>query len=48
MCGIFGIVDKNEALEREPIKEIVDTMIHRGPNDSGVWLSKCKSISFAA
>ena len=43
----FGIASKNKVFEKESIREIVDTMLHRGPNDSGIWLSKCKSISFA-
>lgn len=47
MCGIFGVVDKKKAFEKESIRIIVDTMIHRGPNGGGVYLSECKSISFA-
>ena len=43
MCGIAGIVDKRGKLGptrlAELAKEAADRMRHRGPDDSGTWLS---------
>lgn len=43
MCGIAGIVDKTGTLGAEQLQRLVSdmagTMQHRGPDDSGQWLS---------
>ena len=36
MCGIFGIASTN--LGSVPLKELTDTLSHRGPDDSGYYL----------
>jgi len=40
MCGICGIVNKdsNKPVEESRLIAMRDTMIHRGPDDAGVWM----------
>jgi len=42
MCGIAGIVNSGAKFSREQLREIVmkmrETMVHRGPDDAGVWI----------
>lgn len=42
MCGIAGIVDWGAGFGREKLAAIAlamrDTMVHRGPDDAGVWV----------
>jgi asparagine synthase (glutamine-hydrolysing) len=42
MCGISGFVDKRRRLARDALRDIgatmAQTMTHRGPDDSGVWV----------
>lgn len=35
MCGIVGVVSFNENMENFPVKFLADTLVHRGPDDSG-------------
>lgn len=37
MCGIIGIVGESAASERARLILARDTMVHRGPDDAGVW-----------
>jgi asparagine synthase (glutamine-hydrolysing) len=46
MCGILGIVDSRGVDERL-LKQMRDKMIHRGPDDAGVWLSQDKKVGLA-
>jgi len=41
MCGIVGWVDYRKDLRGSGsiIKRMVETMVHRGPDAEGVWLS---------
>ncbi len=43
MCGVAGIVDHGAGFGRDQIRQIAvamrDTMIHRGPDDAGVWVN---------
>ncbi len=41
MCGIAGIVNLTEykPVAEGLLRAMADTMVHRGPNDSGVWVS---------
>jgi asparagine synthase (glutamine-hydrolysing) len=39
MCGIVGIVDPGGRVEVDTIVRMRDTLIHRGPDDAGVWIS---------
>jgi asparagine synthase (glutamine-hydrolysing) len=49
MCGISGIWERNgcrpQDLERRA-SAMTQTLSHRGPDDSGVWLSQQASIAF--
>jgi asparagine synthase (glutamine-hydrolysing) len=51
MCGIAGIVDWGGAFGRERLAEIVvamrDTMVHRGPDDAGVWVDEAGVCALA-
>ena len=42
MCGICGFVSKQD-INRTKLKEINDTMYHRGPNDSGEEIYELKN-----
>ena len=42
MCGICGYISKRK-IEDRILEEMRDTMIHRGPNDAGIWQSQTKS-----
>ncbi len=46
MCGIVGFVDKNIADKRPVIKEMMDTIKHRGPNSSGQIIDDNFAIGF--
>jgi asparagine synthase (glutamine-hydrolysing) len=39
MCGICGFVSKNSIGEAQ-LKAMNDTLAHRGPDDSGLWLTE--------
>jgi asparagine synthase (glutamine-hydrolysing) len=38
MCGICGIYDRASSVERQIIKVMADTIVHRGPDDEGYFL----------
>ena len=39
MCGILGVLSRTgEQLASERLERMRDTMVHRGPDDSGLWL----------
>ncbi|WP_158227166.1 asparagine synthase (glutamine-hydrolyzing) [Mangrovitalea sediminis] len=44
MCGIAGVLDISRRRSRESLREMAgamaSTMIHRGPDDEGIWSSK--------
>jgi asparagine synthase (glutamine-hydrolysing) len=48
MCGIVGIVSKNNNLpvDRDLLIRMRDTMVHRGPDGSGIWLSENRMVGF--
>ena len=41
MCGICGVFNHQEGarVEREEVKAMADTLVHRGPDDEGIFLS---------
>ena len=43
MCGIAGFVDFNFRTEPSVIKKMTDSIIHRGPDSSGEFVSKGKN-----
>ena len=42
MCGIAGIIDSKNEIEYNIFETMGKTMVHRGPDDNGVYLSKNK------
>lgn len=48
MCGICGIInfDKSTPIEQEKLVAMRDTMIHRGPDSSGVYIDKGVGLGF--
>ncbi|MBI4698790.1 MAG: asparagine synthase (glutamine-hydrolyzing) [Nitrospirae bacterium] len=46
MCGILGIVDK-KGIDGQQLRKMRDTMVHRGPDDSGCWISRNKEVGLA-
>jgi len=46
MCGIVGFVDQNIADKKPALKEMMDTIKHRGPNSSGQIIDGDFAIGF--
>ena len=51
MCGVAGIVDHGAGFGRDAIRRIAvamrDTMVHRGPDDAGVWVNSTGNCALA-
>ena len=47
MCGIYGIVDLRRAVEPAFLERQRDLLTHRGPDDSGSWISPSGSVGLA-
>lgn len=51
MCGIAGIVDLNGRLGSHRLRELAaamnETMVHRGPDDAGVWVDAAGRCALA-
>jgi asparagine synthase (glutamine-hydrolysing) len=46
MCGIAGIVNVNgQAPDRALLLRIRDTLVHRGPDDAGIYLKGCVGLA---
>lgn len=45
MCGIAGLVSFKHALNLDVLRLATDTLIHRGPDSDGLWLSDCERIA---
>ena len=48
MCGISGIIDlKNQnGVHQTHLKMMADTMVHRGPDDSGFYVNSRNTVGF--
>ncbi|MEX2299995.1 MAG: asparagine synthase (glutamine-hydrolyzing) [Bryobacterales bacterium] len=46
MCGICGVVDFQEPVERETIERMTDSIVHRGPDDSGIEMHAPAALGF--
>jgi len=44
MCGIAGIISFQKNLTEEELIRMRDSMIHRGPDGSGLWISENKKV----
>jgi asparagine synthase (glutamine-hydrolysing) len=47
MCGIVGVISRKGNVERELLIAMRDTMVHRGPDSEGLWLSPDARIGLA-
>ena len=47
MCGIYGVVDRANLVDVQQLKRQRDLLKHRGPDDSGLWVSEDKTIGLA-
>lgn len=47
MCGIAGYLSMNSVNAIDILQQMVDTISHRGPNDSGVWFDSESGIALA-
>jgi len=49
MCGFAGFIDNNHSLNssilKETVKKMADTLYHRGPDDSGIWVDATCGIA---
>lgn len=47
MCGISVIINKdNQRIREAKIREMNDKIIHRGPDDEGIFLGKTFGLGF--
>jgi asparagine synthase (glutamine-hydrolysing) len=48
MCGIIGIAsfNKKNVIDKDLLIEMRDTMIHRGPDGAGIWISDDNLVGF--
>ncbi|MGQ9818897.1 MAG: asparagine synthase (glutamine-hydrolyzing) [Candidatus Kapaibacteriales bacterium] len=50
MCGIVGILTSKplryEILSEETLRKMTETILHRGPDSNGIWISKNKECGF--
>jgi len=49
MCGISGILSTNRGpkVQKDHLKLMSDSMIHRGPDDSGIYQNSDKTVGFS-
>ena len=47
MCGISGLVNSTEILDKNIIHEMSNSMSHRGPDAHGVFISESKKVQLA-
>jgi asparagine synthase (glutamine-hydrolysing) len=48
MCGIAGIIGRLDDSNRTALKRMSDAMLHRGPDDNGMWVSEPDSRGWGA
>ncbi|RJO61340.1 asparagine synthase (glutamine-hydrolyzing) [candidate division WS5 bacterium] len=46
MCGILGVIDR-KGVDEHSLRLMRDTMVHRGPDDAGIWISRNREIGLA-
>lgn len=47
MCGIFGVINTKEKIDESMVITARDIIAHRGPDDSGIFISSDKTVSLA-
>lgn len=48
MCGIAGIVDFRDPVDRQRLKEMTDVLRHRGPDGEGWWFSDDATVGLGS
>ena len=48
MCGIAGIIGRLDDLNLAALERMSEAMVHRGPDDSGTWMSAPDSRGWGA
>lgn len=51
MCGIVGVVERNGStgtITPDFLERMRDTMVHRGPDGAGLWVSDDRTIGLGA
>lgn len=46
MCGIVGYIDSRNAVSEGLVRKLRDRLVHRGPDDSGIWKNDSGSVCF--
>jgi asparagine synthase (glutamine-hydrolysing) len=46
MCGIIGYIAKSVAIDSGLFEKMVDTLVHRGPDDKGIYYDKNVNLAF--
>ncbi|MDU6524589.1 MAG: asparagine synthase (glutamine-hydrolyzing), partial [Enterococcus sp.] len=47
MCGIVGFIDRSNTTQKEQIvKNMMDTIVHRGPNSAGQFIDEGAALGF--
>lgn len=46
MCGIVGILDQAGRVDPRQLEKMRDTMLHRGPDGCGLWVSQDGRVGF--
>jgi asparagine synthase (glutamine-hydrolysing) len=47
MCGIAGIFSERREVDRHLLQRMRDAMVHRGPDDAGIWMAPDRRIGLA-
>ncbi len=47
MCGICGIVQGRGLLDGKAVESMRDAMLHRGPDDGGLWMDRQSGVALA-
>jgi asparagine synthase (glutamine-hydrolysing) len=46
MCGFVAVVDSNRRLAPELLVHMRDSIVHRGPDEQGLWLAPDRAVGF--
>ena len=44
MCGICGVIDKKNEIDKSKFEKMVDIVTHRGPDDRGTYYDDCIAL----
>lgn len=47
MCGFVGVLGKPHTVQADIVRKMSDTIMHRGPDDAGVWVNSDAGIALA-